>query len=248
MNEKVDKIANWIKNKVTEANAKGVIVGLSGGIDSSCVAVLCKKAFPENTKGIILPCISNDQDREHAELIAKQFNIPFEVVDIEESFKTLIKSITGEKYDKAKHEGLAVANIKPRLRMTTLYYFANKYNYLVVGTDNKSEEQIGYFTKYGDGGVDILPIVELYKRDVKKLAKHLNIPDEIITKKPSAGLWDNQTDEDEMGLTYEELDEILDRLEQEKDLNDIEPLKVEKVKRMIAVSEHKRKMPQGCKL
>ena len=248
MKEKTDIIVDWIKKMVTEANAKGVVVGLSGGIDSSCIAVLCKKAFPENTKGIILPCISNETDKEHAELVAKKFNIPFDVVDLEENFKMLIKSVTGENYDKAKHKGLAIANIKPRLRMTVLYYFANKHNYLVVGTDNKSEEKIGYFTKYGDGGVDILPIVELYKRDVKRLAKHLNIPEEIITKKPSAGLWENQTDEDEMGLTYEELDEILDRLEQRKDLSDIEPSKVEKVKRMIAVSEHKRKMPQGCKL
>jgi NAD+ synthase len=194
MEKKIEEIVNWIKQVVTKANAKGVIVGLSGGIDSACVAALCKKAFPDTTIGVIMPCFSNEQDREHAELVAKEFDVPFEIVNLENPFKTLFKSITGEDYDKNKHKGLTVANIKPRLRMAVLYYFASKNNYLVAGTDNKSEEKIGYFTKYGDGGVDILPIVDLYKRDVRILAKQLGVPDEIITKKPSAGLWENQTD------------------------------------------------------
>lgn len=248
MKTKIDKIVNWIREKVDDANAKGVIVGLSGGVDSSCVAALCKKAFPNNTLGVIMPCLSNPLDRKHAEVIAKKFDIPYKVINLEESFTTILKSLIGEKYDKEKHTGVPVANIKPRLRMITLYYFANKLNYLVVGTDNKSEEMVGYFTKYGDGGVDILPIVDLYKKDVRELAKHLEIPDKIINKKPSAGLWHGQTDEDEIGISYDELDEILNRLEKGKDLSNIEPKKVEKVRKMIVMSEHKRKMPYGCKL
>lgn len=243
-----DKIIGWIKEKVKEAKAEGVIVGLSGGIDSACTAIICKKAFPENTLGVIMPCLNNPRDREDAELIAKKFNIPLQVIDLEGSFKTLFKSLEKERYNKKRHKNLAVANIKPRMRMMVLYYFANKLNYLVAGTDNKSEEMIGYFTKYGDGGVDILPMVDLYKKDIRQLAKHLGVPEEIIAKKPSAGLWDGQTDEGEMGLSYDELDEILEKLEKNRDLSSLPTEKVEKVKKMIANSEHKRKMPPGCKL
>lgn len=248
MKDVEEKIIIWIKEAVNKANAKGIVVGLSGGIDSSVTAALCKKAFPDNVQGVIMPCKSNPTDMEHAKLIAEKLDIPFEVIELEDSFKAMFKTVGKEEYDETKHDGLAVANIKPRLRMIVLYYFASKLGYLVVGTDNKSEEMIGYFTKYGDGGVDILPIVDLYKRDVRELAKHLGIPEEIIDKKPSAGLWDGQTDEDEMGLSYDELDEILDRLDKGKDLSDIEKEKVEKVRKMIAISEHKRCMPPGCKL
>ena len=248
MDKKVKQIVDWIRERVKEANAKGVVVGLSGGLDSSCVAILCKKAFPENIKGIIMPCMSSPQDMEHAKMVAEKFGIPFEVVNLEESFKTFFKAIEGEAYNEEKHKGLGIANIKPRLRMAVLYYFTNRLNYLVVGTDNKSEEMTGYFTKYGDGGVDILPIVDLYKRDIRELSKHLGVPEEIITKRPSAGLWDNQTDEDELGISYDELDEILHGIEIGKDLSGFDSKKIEKVKHMIRTSEHKRKMPPACKI
>ncbi|MBN2459176.1 NAD(+) synthase [Candidatus Woesearchaeota archaeon] len=239
-------IVAWIRKQAQDAGCKGVVVGLSGGIDSAVVGALCKKAFPDNTLGVILPCMSNPDDRKHAEMVAKKFNIPIEIVDIEPAFKAMAKALTGKEHDKEKHKGIEFANIKPRLRMTALYHFANKHNYLVAGTDNKSEAMIGYFTKYGDGGVDILPITSLFKRDVRKLAKHLGVPDEIITKHPSAGLWDGQTDEGEMGITYDELDEILHRIDTGKSLERIDHAKVEKVKMMIEKSEHKRQLPPGC--
>jgi len=248
MEKIAENIVSWIRKKVDVAGAKGVIIGLSGGVDSSCVAVLCRKAFPNNVLGVVMPCISNLQDEEHAKLIAEKFNIPFKIIDLEESFKTIFNSLEKEEYNEEKQNNLSIANLKPRLRMIALYYFANKFNYLVVGTDNKTEEMLGYFTKYGDGGVDILPMANLYKKDVKKLAGYLEIPEEIINKKPSAGLWEGQTDEGEIGITYEEIDEILERIEKNKELGDIEEEKVRKIREMIRVSEHKRKMPAGCRL
>ena len=248
MENKIEKIKDWIQEKVKEANAKGVIVGLSGGIDSSCIAALCKKAFPNNTLGVIMPCISNSDDMKYAKMVAEKFNIPTKIIDLEGSFRVLFSSLENEPFMKESHGGISVANMKPRLRMVTLYYFANKLNYLVVGTDNKTEELLGYFTKYGDGGVDILPIVNLYKKDVRELAGHLGIPQEIITKKPSAGLWEGQTDEDEIGMSYDEMDKILEKIEKNEDLSNIDEEKLKKIKDMIRISEHKRNMPSGCEL
>jgi NAD+ synthase len=137
---------------------------------------------------------------------------------------------------------MARANLKPRLRMMTLYYFANSRGYLVAGTDNKTESFTGYFTKYGDGGVDILPISHLLKRQVRAMARALGVPEEIITKPPSAGLWEGQTDEGEMGITYEELDTIIAGIESGH-TESLDPALVEKAKRMHASSEHKRRLP-----
>lgn len=248
MDKTTEKIVTWIRETVNKSGAKGVIIGLSGGIDSACVAALCKKAFPTAIKGVIMPCFSNHLDREHAEITAKTLDIPCEIVDLEESFKVLFRAAEKKEYDKEKHKELAVANIKPRLRMTTLYYFANKLNYLVVGTDNKTESMLGYFTKYGDGGVDILPISSLYKRDIRKLAKYLGVHEEIINKKPSAGLWEGQTDEEEMGLSYDEADDILYRIENNECLSHIKEEKLERIRKMMSASEHKRNLPPGCRL
>lgn len=142
---------------------------------------------------------------------------------------------------------LAYANLKPRLRMLALYYFANNFNYLVCGTGNKSELRVGYFTKYGDGGVDILPIGNLLKKQVKALARELKIPGQIIAKPPTAGLWPGQTDEGEMGLLYSELDDILERLES-NNKHILSRKKVGKVKEMINRSEHKRNLPKICRI
>ena len=198
----------WIRDNVSNTGCKGVVLGMSGGIDSSVVAVLCKYAFPDNMLGVIMPCYSNDTDREHARNVADKFTIPVKTVNLDEVYNTLTSAMSSGNTD-AERTRLAESNVKPRLRMATLYYYANLFNYAVVGATNKSELEIGYFTKHGDGGVDLMPIAMLVKTQVRQLAVYLGIPPEIINKAPSAGLWDGQTDEKEMGLTYEELDRYI---------------------------------------
>ncbi|MDW8056188.1 MAG: NAD(+) synthase [Elusimicrobiota bacterium] len=206
------KLIEWIKQQVKQAKKNGVVFGLSGGVDSSVVAVLCKKAFPKNHLALILPCFSSEKDLEDAYTIVKKFNLNSKLVDLKDVFLKFCEILNLEPQSKE----LSVINIKPRLRMITLYYFANKLNYLVVGTGNKSELIMGYFTKYGDGGVDILPLGDLTKTQVRSLAEFLEIPKNIIDKPPSAGLWEGQTDECEMGITYKELDKIINYIETKK--------------------------------
>lgn len=228
-------ITSWIREQVQKAGKEGVVVGLSGGIDSACVGVLSKKALGPKVLGLILPCASIGEDEELAMMIAKKFNIKIQRAPLDDIFEGLV-SIYPEGSDIAK------ANLKPRLRMTVLYYFANSLNYLVAGTGNKSELYVGYFTKYGDGGVDILPLGGLLKTEVRKLAKDLGIPKQIIERVPSAGLWHGQTDEEELGIVYPELDRIIEALEK-KQLKGINNKRLLMVKKMISNSQHKRATP-----
>ncbi len=202
------KLTDWIKDKVAAAGCKGAVLGMSGGVDSSVVAALCIRAFPKNTLGLIMPCRSNVKDKEHAELTAKKFSVPTKTVVLDGIFDTYLKILPDFKPEAALTQ-LAQANLKARLRMITLYYTANQLKYLVIGSGNRSELTVGYFTKHGDAGVDVLPLGNLVKRDVRELARYLKIPQEIIDKPPSAGLWAGQTDEGEMGFTYEALDNYI---------------------------------------
>lgn len=208
MEEIASKLVDWIKEQVAQAKRRGVVFGLSGGLDSAVVAVLCKRAFPDNTLALIMPCHSSETDIEHAEAVASKFSIPINTIALEGVFYSLLKVLPLSDYKPANNK-LAEANLKPRLRMLALYYSAAQLHYLVVGTGNRSEISIGYFTKYGDGAADILPIGNLVKNQVQELAVYLDIPKEIIQKPPSAGLWVGQTDEAEMGITYDELDRYL---------------------------------------
>lgn len=213
MNDKIiKKLISWLKQQVKQAKAKGVVFGLSGGIDSSVVAALCKKAFPKNHLALILPCFSLQQDLDDANLVVEKFKLKAQVVDLSSVFLKFCDILKAD----PKSKELSAVNIKPRLRMITLYHFANKLNYLVVGTGNKSELTMGYFTKYGDGGVDLLPLGDFTKTEVREVAKLLGIPERIINKPPSAGLWEGQTDESEMGITYEQLDKIINYIEIKK--------------------------------
>ena len=233
--EPAQRLTLWTRETVLAAGGKGVVLGMSGGMDSSVAAVLCKRAFPEATLGVIMPCHSCDIDREHAELVADKFNIPVKIVILDEVFDALINALPAEGYDMTTRK-LAENNIKPRLRMVTLYYLANRLNYLVVGSSNRSELSVGYFTKHGDGGLDLMPLGNLAKRQVRDLAEYLDIPREIIDKPPSAGLWDGQTDEAELGLTYDELDSYLITGKAEKKIK-------EKIDFKISQSTHKRCLP-----
>ncbi|MFX1353882.1 MAG: NAD+ synthase [Promethearchaeota archaeon] len=234
-------IQNWISDYLNSANSHGVVIGLSGGIDSSVTASLCVNVLgSKNVIGLGLPCESISQDLEDAELISNHLGITLTTIDLTETYKQSIKSLSSY----FKPNKISRANIKPRLRMLSLYYVAQSIgNYLVAGTGNRSELAIGYFTKYGDGGVDFEPLGRLYKCEVKKIAKILKIPDKIINKPPSAGLWVGQTDEGEMGITYDELDEILYRLDYNLDTNDLDENDVNKVRNMIKNSIHKLNTP-----
>ncbi|MFH1575980.1 MAG: NAD+ synthase [Candidatus Margulisiibacteriota bacterium] len=237
----ISQLVTWIKNKVQAAGAKGCVFGLSGGIDSAVVGVLCKKAYPDKVLGLLMPCYSGEEDLKHAQELAKKFDIPTELVDLKTVNNELFVQLEGKAYD-GKAMDLAIANLRPRLRMISLYYQANKLNYLVVGTGNRSESVMGYFTKYGDGGVDLLPLGGLLKSQVRELAEELGIPKVIIERKPSAGLWHGQTDEEEMGISYEMLDKIIVGLEKKK-LAGLDKKLVDKVKQKMAATEHKRCLP-----
>lgn len=235
MEQLANKLTGWIKEQVLGAKRNGTILGLSGGIDSAVVAVLCKRAFPDATLAVIMPCYSNKTDVAHAYELAEKFDIRTELIELKPAYDSLMKALPrSDKYH--GNEKLSQSNIKPRLRMITLYYLATQLNYLVVGTGNRSEIAIGYYTKHGDGGVDILPLGNLVKRQVKELAGYLTIPDAIISKPPSAGLWDGQTDEGEMGLTYDELDRCLTTGEASDHVK-------KRIEFMKSISTHKRAMP-----
>ncbi len=151
-----------------------------------------------------MPCHSNPIDEEHALLVADSLKLKTEKVDLSNIYDSFIDAV-----EIKNTNNLAKANIKPRLRMTTLYYYAGSYNYLVLGGSNKSEFTIGYFTKHGDSGADLLPIADFVKSDIRKIAKYLNIPSIVIEKPPTAGLWEGQTDEEEMGFNYDILDNYI---------------------------------------
>ncbi len=230
-----ESISSWINQQVQQAGSEGAVFGLSGGVDSSVIAALCKKALGDQALALIMPCHSGPADEKDAYLVAERLGI--------KTKRIVLDSLCDEftRIMPAPRSKLAPANLKSRLRMATLYYFANNLNYLVVGSGNKCELAIGYFTKYGDGAADILPLGGLLKSQVRKLAEELDIPEGIIRKPPTAGLWQDQTDEAEIGLSYDHLEEILLGIERH-DLAGLNPAMVAKVKHSIEASRHKRSL------
>ncbi len=251
--EKVcQEIETFIQKMIEKSKTKGLIVGLSGGIDSSVCAALAVRAIgKDKVLGLIEPNAKlNPAYEADARELAKQLEIEVKKIAITDMVAAFISNADVEI---AKNK-LALGNVMARLRMVINYAYANHLNYLVLGTSNKTEIMVGYVTKYGDGGVDFEPCGDLYKTQIRFLASYLKIPEEIIVKPPSAGLWDGQTDEGEMGITYETLDKIL--LAKEKGFTKaqmIDDLKldeklIDKVDNMIRISEHKRNMPPILKL
>ena len=242
-----DSIAGWLRAQVQVAGAQGLVCGLSGGIDSAVVARLCQLAVPDRCLGVIMPCHSNPEDEADGRLVADHFSLPTLRVALEAPFDALTRLVDDaftrapglrpHATDDAKAK-VPQANVKPRLRMTTLYLVANRLNYLVAGTGNRSEITIGYYTKYGDGGVDLLPIGRLLKREVWDLARALGVPRKVINKAPSAGLWLGQTDEAEMGFTYAELEDFMT-----KGASAVAKKTADRIQHLIAASEHKRALP-----
>lgn len=236
----INNVSNWMKDYAKKAGIKGFVVGLSGGIDSAVIACLAVKAVgKDNVIGLSIPCNSRADMNSDAEQLAKNLGIRYMTIPIENSYTALTEGNNLAQLTKA--------NIKARLRMVVLYMIANENNYLVSGTTNLTEAMIGYFTKYGDGGVDIEPIADYYKNEIYKMAELMpEIPQNIKTKAPSADLWEGQTDEEEMGITYAHLDTILLNLgtNSEKLLGEE---KVNKVKDMIKKAEHKNNIPPRYK-
>lgn len=245
-----DRISAWLKDHFDQSGAERFVLGLSGGIDSAVVAGLAARGIgAERVLGVLMPSASNPDDADAARLVAEAFGIPTLMVDLTEPTANLLAAMpspdtvqeaTGEATPADAHaQQLAHANLKPRLRMTTLYYVANLCGGVVLGTGNKSEAMIGYFTKYGDGGVDLKPISQLYKHEVRAVARAIGVPQPVIDRPPSAGLWAGQTDEKEIGLTYEQLDAALAAIER-GDTDGTDPEVIERVEEMIRSSEHKR--------
>jgi NAD+ synthase len=242
------KITRFIKEYVSNSQVAGVVLGLSGGIDSATVAALCSKALgSKNVFALLLPEkeTRKQKDIDDAKSIAKQFNIETQTIDITQALEGIYTTIPT--YDQKNK--ICKGNIKARTRMIILYYYANKLNKIVCGSSDKSETLMGYFTKWGDGAADMLPIRGLYKTQVRKLAITLGIPEAIALKPSTPALWPNQAAEEELGIKYETLDLILYGLEKFMSTNEIanqlniEQDTVETVKNRLLHSEHKRQIP-----
>ncbi len=232
------QIEKWILKKIDSASAKGCVVGSSGGIDSAVISCILKRICNDQMLAVMMPCHSIERDLEDARLLNRKFSIPNITIDLSKTYDAIISAA---KANSSTLTSRALSNVKPRLRMTTLYMMAQSNDFLVCGTSNLAEIKLGYFTKYGDSGSDIIPLGDLLKCEVRALAKYLEIPEEIISKPPSAGLWEGQTDESEMGLTYDEIDSYLSGKIVKKE-------SMKKINRRIEISEHKREMPQVCSL
>lgn len=238
--KEIPLLIQWLRDRKEEAGVRGLLVGVSGGIDSAVVASLIKQAAGDDALGLILPCCSSSEDLEDARLVCRTVGLPNLEFDLgpahEKIFPEIILNLPGNPTIAEGSLRIADANLRARLRMAALYTAANALGCLVVGTDNAAEVYTGYFTKYGDGGVDILPLSQFTKREVRALGSMLGVPDRIINKAPTAGLWSGQTDEAEMGVTYQQIDDHLEG-------KDIEEKARQRIEHLHRISEHKRLQP-----
>ncbi|HJT83781.1 MAG TPA: NAD+ synthase [Nitrososphaeraceae archaeon] len=247
----VERIIEFIRNEVRRADSNGVVLGLSGGIDSSVALYLATKSLGNNkVLGLILPdkTVSQQTDMDDAIEIAQKLGIQYYIIDITEFKKKYIEVLPIERK--------SLGNLIARIRMNFIYYYSNIENKLVLGTSDKSELMIGYFTKFGDGAADILPLADLYKTQVRELAKYLNVPEKILLKKSSPSLWKDQTAEVEIGMNYEKIDLILKYFDTNivenihRDLLGKEIHKNEflMIKNLVSKNKHKTTLPKICKI
>lgn len=236
LKEYVEYLKGFIRETLKSTNMKGFVLGVSGGIDSAVCAYLIAQAIGnDKVYGLVMPCHSNMKDMDDASLVINSLGIDSSIINLDSTFDEFKKELDS-KIDITNMENykMALANTKARLRMTTLYAVGQIKNYLVVGTDNLPETYTGYFTKHGDGAADIFPLRHLTKHEVWDVARILGVPSQIINKTPSAGLIEGITDEIEMGVSYNELDDYLTG-------KPINPEKIKVIENLHARSEHKRK-------
>ncbi|WP_435347793.1 NAD+ synthase [Haloarchaeobius sp. HRN-SO-5] len=242
-----DHIVDFIASTVDDAGADGAVLGLSGGVDSTTTAYLAVDALgTENVYGLILPAeVSSEENMSDAERVAETLGIDYDVVEIGGIVGSIVDAIPG-----AERDTLAVGNARARVRGVVNYYVANEENYLVLGTGNRAEAMTGYFTKYGDQAVDCNPIGNLYKQQVRQLAAYLGAPEDLAEKTATAGLWADQTDEQELGVDYDTIDAVValhiagdaSTSATARELG-VEERVVERVRGLYERSEHKRRMP-----
>ena len=253
LSEALTRIKHFIEESISNAGVDGIVLGLSGGIDSSVVAALSSLAIGGNrVLGLLLPESEtyDPKDIDDAKFVAEKFGIQTQVCDITPTLKSFYATIPV--FD--SKEKICKGNIKARVRMIILYYYANKLNRIVCGSSDKSETMMGYFTKWGDAAADITPIMDLYKTQVRKLATHLGFPDKLANKPATPALWPGQLAETELGVKYEILDLILFGLERFMTMKDIahqldvNPTLVRKVRNKWLSAEHKRRTPLTVKL
>lgn len=235
----------FLSDQIEKSHTNGVILGLSGGIDSAVLAYLCKRQIKEKTVALIMPdtSITPKSETDDALKMISLTGIEYKLIDI--------KPIINEYSMYLEPNDWAKGNLRARIRTNILYYYANSKNYLVLGSSDKSEYLLGYFTKYGDGASDITPIISLYKLQVREIAKYLGVPENVISKKSSPHLWKEHEAEEELGATYEEIDSILYCLfeknlsiEETTELTQIDRAIVEKIHQQNINSEHKRLLAQ----
>jgi NAD+ synthase len=242
-----NQIGNFLENEISHRKSSGIIFGLSGGIDSAVIAGLCAKFVKEKTLALIMPNskITPNSDTEDAIKIVDKYSIEYKLIDI---------GFIHREYSKyLESNPLAFGNLGARIRANILYYYANARNSLVLGSSDKSEFLIGYFTKFGDGASDLLPIVSLYKTQIRELAKSLGIQQNIIAKPSGPHLWEGHVAETELGLNYEEIDSILhcivDRnmsIDETAKISEVPISDVDRIYRMYKKNEHKRTTPTPC--
>lgn len=264
------EITNFIREYVEKTTANGGVVNLSGGLDSTVTATLATEALgSENVVGLILPTDSNsDGNIDDARHVAEELAIDYHVIDVQPLLDPIVRALTGETQEiqrdpmsdsttritapikQRENHREAIGNATARLRMLIAYFEANTTSRLVLGTGNRTELLLGYFTKYGDGGVDLLPIGDLYKTETRDLAEHLGVRDRIIEKPPTAGLWAGQADENELGASYETIDALLRTLiDEDRSVDEtaatlgVDQALVERFAEMVATAHHKRVPP-----